>query len=142
MTYEYPPVSGYGWNLLQKISIALGVAENLIGISDNGEYTFIHINAEVTPSQKTQLDTIMASANPCGVPANTGNTTYRIADIWSMRQWFYDQIGIIPLFWFEQGNDDGSGECYMYLQFPRALTNTEKNKIVNTYTKMIGLWSM
>lgn len=143
MQIDYPPITGYRWNLIQKIGLATGIDPAGIGTSDNGSATSIHLPVDsLTTAQRAAVDAIMASANPCSPPANTGNTTYRIVDIWSMRQWFIAQIGITPMFWFEEEKANGTGECYMYLQFPRALTTQEKNKLVSTYRNMIGEYSM
>lgn len=142
MRLEYPKIAGYHWNLLQKISIALGLPEDAIYTAGTETHTIIVFNADITPEQKLIVDSIVMATNPCLPPSNTGNTTYRVVDIWSMRQWFYGQIGITPVMWFEEGNPDGSGECYMYLQFSRPLTKPERDKIVRTYAGMIGEWVM
>lgn len=108
-----------------------------IYITESEAVTEVGFNGlELNPQQKTSLDQIM-SQDPCLPPLNTGNTTYKIADLWSMREWFYTTIGLRPVMWFEEGSSDGTGECYIYLQFPRSLTNQEKNKILSTYTSMI-----
>lgn len=139
MEYQYSKVSGYRWNAVQKIALSLGIEMNKIYISDNEIYTYVGFNnMELDANQKEILDGIMAN-NPCLPPLNTGNTTYKIADLWSMREWFYSTIGLRPVMWFEEGSPDGTGECYIYLQFPRTLTNQEKNKIISTYTGMISV---
>lgn len=137
MQYEYPPITGYRWNLVQKLSIAFNIPESQIYTMDNGENTIIGFNGvDLTEAQKTILDGIVAS-NPCLPPTNTAGSTFRIKDIWSMRQWFIQQIGITPKFWFEEGSNDGSGVCYMYVQFDRPLTLSEKKKIKDVYAAMI-----
>lgn len=139
MTYQYPKISGYKWNALQKISLGLGIPLESINITESETLTEVGINGlELTSQQKNTLDQIMSSG-PCQPPTNAGNTTYKIADLWSMREWFYATIGLRPVMWFEEGSPDGTGECYIYLQFPRSLTNQEKNKILSTYTSMISV---
>lgn len=124
---------------MQKIALTLGLPMNKVYISDSETNTYVGFNGiELSQSQKEVLDEIMNSG-PCQPPDNTGNTTYKIADLWSMREWFYSTIGLRPIMWFEEGSPDGTGECYIYLQFPRPLTNQEKNKIISTYTGMISV---
>lgn len=138
MEYSYPiQITGYIWNLMQKISIALSIPMDSIGTSANSQYFTIHLPNELSVADKTILDNIVNATNPCLPPANTGKTTYRVMDLWSMRQWFFTQFGITPTLWFEQGNADGSGECYIHVQFPRQLTAQEKNKIKSVYASSI-----
>jgi hypothetical protein len=137
MIYEYPKVTGYEWNALQRISLALNIPmENIcsIGISDKTCIGFNNI--DLTEEQKAILDNIMID-NPCAVLISQEKTTYQIADLWNMRQWFFSNWGISPTIWFEDGNEDGTGECYIYLQFPRLLSETEKNQIVSVYANSI-----
>lgn len=139
--YEYPQIIGHKWNLLQKISISLNIPISQIYVGDSfNDYiqkTYIGFyDVELTTSQKTQLDNIVMNES-CSVPQNTGNTTYKVPELFKMRQWFISQIGIEPTFWFDEENIDGSGECYLYLQFPRPLTTTEKKLIVSVYTSAL-----
>jgi len=139
LEYQYDKISGYRWNAIQKISIVLGIEMKKIYISENDASTTVGFNGiELSQGQKQALDEVMLN-NPCSPPQNTGNTTYKIADLWSMREWFYATIGLRPVIWFEEGLPDGTGECYIYLQFPRALSNQEKNKILSTYASMISV---
>lgn len=134
--YEYPIMSGLAWNAMQKIAIALALPLDSVSVSANTQKTYIGVPNELTPAQKTTLDGIMNN-NPCIIPTNVGKTTYKVPDLWSMRQWFFTNWGITPTMWFEQGNEDGSGECYIYLNFPRTLTTIEKKQIIGVYGSAI-----
>lgn len=138
MQYEYPLVSGYLWNLMQKIWLAFGMAEDSVYYTSDNINIYIHTPRELTPAEKITLDGIMAAPNPCLPPPNTGNTSFKLMDLWYMRQWVYTQFGITPTLWFEQGSADGTGECYIYIEFPKKLTTQEKNKIKNAYYSMMN----
>jgi hypothetical protein len=132
-TYKYPKITGYKWNAKQKISIALGIAIGDFVLVDDATTTNIIIK-KLSQKEKQTLDRIMANG-PCGVP-NPQGTAIKIKDLWSMRDWFRDEIGLEFTFWFEE-ETDGRKECYIHLHFPKKLTAKEKNKIMNVYRKMI-----
>lgn len=138
MLYEYPVMeSGYKWNAMQKIAIALNIPiENiyLCGTQENDYIGFKDIT--LTIEQKTILDNIMANS-PCSIPTNIGKTTYKAPNLYGMRKWFSSQWGIEPIFWLDEPLEDGMGECYIHLQFPRVLTATEKKQIINVYTSAL-----
>ena len=115
--------------------------ENQIALKGTETETIIEtIGWELTPQQKSKLDEFMGSGDPCVPPANIGNTTFRLKDIWGMRQDFLTGItvsGVAPRFWFESEQLDGSGTCYMYIQFPKSLSTAEKNRVKNWITNAI-----
>lgn len=135
MTYEYPLIEGFQWNALQKISLSLNIPQSEISISSTEDKTYMGFMRELSDEEKAILDGIMSS-NPCA-PVTDKGTTFRVVDIWGMRKWVTDQLGITPTYWFETENLDGSGECFMYLSFPRELTASEKQRIIDTYCSLM-----
>jgi len=137
MTYVYPKLIGYEWNALQKISIALKIPENKISIFNTVDKTIIGFNRELSEEEKEILDEIISN-DPCSPPSPVGQTVFKIVDIWGMRQWFKSELGLDATLWFERENPDGSGECHMYLYFPRTLTDSEKDKVFTTFKSFIS----
>lgn len=128
--YKIPP--GFLWNLSQKITTQTGLSKEEIGITSSQIGVSINIFKDITKEQNKIIDNIMIN-NPFEIPFNPNLTTFKIMDIWGMRQKFFKGLPYKPLYWFEQEKEDGSGECYIYLQFPKKLTFDEKTQVINTY---------
>lgn len=139
MQYEYDSiVGGFRWNLIQKISIALGIPISQISSADTygvNAKTYIDFNGiELTPEQKATMDSIITT-NPCTIPTNTiGNTTFKIADIWKSRKWLIDQFSVPATVWWDAESEDGSTPCYAHFLFPQSLTVSQKSDIKKILT--------
>src|SRR3990167_1819506 len=118
-TYTYPFVSGSSSVVTYKIEKAISILPSMI--NQTGGYIYISFNAELDPSQKTTLDTLMADPNIGEIPANTGNTNAIISDIVDLRRSLQTNLGIdVDIFPTNTG---------WIIQFKKVLTNSEKNKL-------------
>lgn len=128
MQYEYDLSQGSTRTLLQKISSQLSIPIEDIYISTNSNTLFVGFNNIVlTIEQKNILDSIML--NPYTLPNNTGNTTYKFADMYGARKWLADKFGVPSTWYFDEPSSDGSTPCYIYIHFSRSLTVGEKSYI-------------
>lgn len=133
---QYPITNGVLWNIIQKISQSLNIPVGEFFITANEESIFVNTyNIDLTAEQKIIIDNVMQN-NPTAVPVvSAEKTLYKLPNIAEMIDWFGVQWGITPRVWF--GEKDASGECYIYLQFPRALTKTEKTQVIALYTASV-----
>lgn len=137
MRYPYTKLTGSTYNVIRKISIALGISMEDVWITGDSHYDYIDFGeVELTTEQVAILDNIMANS-PCSRPVESGKTTYKVPDLYRMREWFYAQWGIEPVIWFDDSEISPTGEYFTYLHFPRVLTSNEKNQIISVYNKAI-----
>lgn len=136
--YQFPKLSGFRGNIIQKISLELNIPESKIYISDDIKNTYVGFNVNnITEQQKTLLNNIMQN-NPSSIPVDKNKPIYKIKDIWKMRNWLAEQIGVPFKVWFDEEKPDGYSECNIYIQFDRPLTLIEKTKIINVYRNLIS----
>lgn len=151
-TYTYSPSIAtkdpycYRWNLVQRIKgEVIGTATNtvLTSVSDIGEETWVEFSAELTAAQKTALDTLMASANPCD-PPSSGVVVVSVKDIWGGEdganfEAFKVAVGCPQLRLFYDNSDPLKPEIIDVITMwnPVALTNTQKNAIKSEFGKLI-----
>lgn len=129
MQYTFSQIPGKKINAIQKLSDALSVSAHLIVVSDTyGQEPQTHITFKGITLTEEQEQTLFSLVNSsiCSVPEDLTKTTYRIPNIWGMREKLKEIIGADVKFWLGDEKEDGSEDCYIYIQFPRALTSTEK----------------
>ena len=134
MKYEYPQITGgYRWNMMQRIEKEVGVKPTASG--DSGGKTFVSFQNELTPEQKTLLDTLMANY-PANPPVTT-NTTFVIDDLWNRKQQIEATMGIsYDIYYIESSPNSGIIDQIKII-FNKQLTNAEKNKVRNAYAGLI-----
>src|SRR4051812_17149218 len=90
--YWYPQVStsGYRWNMLARISYAIGIEPQ--GSGDVGGQTYLEFVRELTSAEQATVVAIMAD-NPT-YPPTTISTVGTIRDVWSQKAYFQQQIGL------------------------------------------------
>lgn len=147
-TYTYSPSLStahpdcYRWNLVQRIKAE--VSTTVTSVSDIGEETWIEFSTTLTQTQKTALDAIMASADPCGPPA-TGNVVVTVKDLWGGEdganfEAYKIACGLpnMRLFYEESDPVNKPGITDLIVLWnPTALTNTQKNTLKNEFAKLI-----
>lgn len=138
MKYFYNQIdrsAGYAWNMVQRILNTIGIKPILT--CDTGGQTVIEFTRELTPTEKTQLDTVMVS-NPTVAPTNAG-TTFVIRDVWNQRAFFQQQIGLTYNVYYSESVPGSGIVDQVELHFPTTLTNTQKNKVISEYGKLVSV---
>lgn len=147
-TYIYSPSLSiahpdcYRWNLVQRIKAE--VSTTITSISDIGEETWIEFSQSLTAAQKTTLDTIMASADPCA-PPTTGNIVVTVKDLWGGEdganfEAYKVACGLpnMRLFYKESDPVNKPGIVDLIVIWnPAPLTTAQKNTMKNEYAKLI-----
>jgi hypothetical protein len=86
-------------------------------------------NTPLTPTQKTQLDTLMAQADIGAVPPNAGNTNYKVGDILEMRNNIAGSTNLdFAVYPWPNG---------YVVEATRVWTAQEKNKLVNAFAALL-----
>lgn len=123
--------------MIQRIKKGVGLEPLDTGDAfvNGGWKTVITFIRELTATEKTTLDTIMAD-NPTFPPATTGSK-FIIDDIEAKKAQVEQQMGLtFDLFYIE--TTPGSGVIdEIIIQFSRQLTNSEKNKVKGIYAGLI-----
>jgi len=135
--YKYPQIdrtTGYSWNAMQRIEQEVGLKPTAIG--DSSGFTFVNFSRELTPQEKTILDTLMAS-NPT-LPPTSGGTKFIIRDVWNQKGLIETQMGF-PYKVFYSSSQSNSIIDQVELHFDQVLTTQQRNKIVSEYAKLITL---
>jgi hypothetical protein len=143
MTYTYPNFTGYHWNAEQRCTNEVGVTPLyseqpvIYGVRNLS----LHFDRELTPAEKTKLDTLMAS-NPGYPPTEAANTVYTLKDIWETRNEFSTVLGNLPFFiYYNESNPGVSGFDRIQLHFKKGLSQAEKNKVKDEHSKLMSLKS-
>lgn len=136
MRYYYPQVTGgYRWNMLQRIFNAIGMEPT--GTGDIGGQTMLEFSRELTSTEKQKVDAIM-SDNPTLPPTPVGSR-FVIRDVWNQKAFFENAIGLPYQIYYSE-SVLGSGDVdQVEIHFATALTNTQKNKVLAEYAKLITL---
>lgn len=136
-TYYYALViGGYRWNILQRVTNAIGLEP--IGLGDSGNVsTFLTFSRELTTSEQNTVQSIM-NDNP-SYPPTTTNTIAFITDIWNERAAFQAAIGLVYDIYYDESVRGSGNVNQIKLVFRKTLTNTEKNKVKAEFAKLIGI---
>lgn len=135
--YEYDGIlTGYVWNLMQKLSFLLNIEMSLISLTMSADKYEFGFPRELTQGELDDIDVILALPDPCGPPTQQG-TRLKILDLWSSRGHFENIIGVHPTYWFEKGDIDSTVPCYFYLDFDGNLDNQQKKTIMDAYKNLI-----
>jgi hypothetical protein len=141
--YQYPQVtSGYRWNILERVKNEVGIEPiNLsdVSISDVW-YTVVSFDRELTAEEKTKLDTTMAD-NPGFPPTEPTNTVYNLKDIYETRLEFSTVLGNLPFFIYYNESTPGAGFDRIQLHFKKGLSQAEKNKVKDEFSKLLTVKS-
>lgn len=135
MEYTYQIPAGYDFLVvLLKVERIVGrLPEGFMSAASSVTLTF---NPDITPAQKTSLDTLMARTDVGVIPPNPGNTNYVFKDPLDWRSNFRTLAGldfeIYPI------TNQPGGWSYE-IQFNRPLNNADKNKLQNCWASWITL---
>jgi hypothetical protein len=133
MDYYYPKVSGgYRWNMLKRCLWEVGIEP--IGSGDIGEQTCLTFDRELTTTEKTKLDNLMAD-NPTFPPSS--GVTVVIRDLWEEFEGFKTACGLPDLRIFFVEATTGSGIVNrIKLWHPTPLTATQKTNVKTAYQNL------
>jgi hypothetical protein len=122
--------------MLQRCVNEVGIEPTNTGDEFNGNImvTFLEFTRDLTATEKTKLDTLMAN-NPTFPP--TGGGGYIIKDIWeNFAQFKLDaQIPTLQLYYTQSTTGGATDQVYLYN--PTALTTAQKNRIKTAYTNLV-----
>ena len=138
MEYKYPQIDrtvGYAWNALQRIEQEVGLRPTVIG--DSSGFTYVTFSRELTPGEKTILDTLMAG-NPT-LPPTTAGTKFVIRDVWSQKSFIETQMGFPYRVYYSQSTPGSGIVDEIQIHFDQTLTTQQRNKILTEYAKLITL---
>jgi hypothetical protein len=139
MRYQYQQVQGgYRWNMLQRCLNEVGVEP--IGSGDiqidGNMVTYLEFSRDLTDTEKTALDTLMAS-NPTLPP--TGTARVKIKDIYERLPDFIAASGLnIKLYYSESTLGSGKVDT-IELHTASPLTSTQKNKIQTAFAGLLTI---
>jgi hypothetical protein len=108
---------------------------NLVG--DTTNETYVRFERELTSQEKVNLDVLMNN-NP-QLPPNTQGTVFKIVDVWNRRSEITQAMGLEYKVFYSE-SVPGSGDVdQIELHFSKTLTQQERNRVTNEYSKLISL---
>lgn len=135
--YKYPQIDrtvGYAWNIKRRCFYEVGIAPT--GSGDSGGFTFLNFDRDLTPTEKTALDTLMAS-NPSLPPS--GTVRVKIGDMWNKLAQFNASSGADFKLYYSQSVPGSGVVDTLELHTDTPLTAQQKNKVQNAYANLLNI---
>ena len=137
MEYKYPQIdrtTGYAWNIRKRCLNEIGIEPT--GTGDSSGFTFLNFSRELTPTEKTALDALMAS-NPSVPPANT--CRIKIGDMWNKLAQFNASSGANFKLYYSQSVPGSGNVDTLELHTDTPLTNQQKTKVQDAYKNLLNI---
>jgi hypothetical protein len=137
MEYYYPQVSGYRWNMLQRLKKAVGREPVSSGdIQMSGVWmTFLRFNPPLSAGEESLVAAVMAD-NPC-YPPSTFGARFRIDDLWERLGDFRAATGIQFDLYFNESVPGSGVVDLLELHSPSPLTNQQRNQVKSAFASII-----
>ena len=125
--------------MTQRIFNEVGLKPTMTGDSPDGAggmKTVINFDRELTPTEKSILDVVMAS-NPTQPPVASG-TVLKIKDIWNRLNDFKLATGLDFKLYYSESIPGSGNIDQIELHAPKILSTQERNKTISEYSKLIA----